>query len=322
MISIIINVYNGEKYIKKCLDCIINQTYKDMEILIVNDGSTDNTLSICEEYRLKDERIRIITTENKGLALSRNDGIENSKGEYLYFVDVDDWIELDTIEYLYNLCEKNNTPMAMCGYIEVYDYNVHIQRQKENIKIISSKEMLDMILLWKNNRAAVLWNKLIRRELFDNLRFEKRPTNDITLTYKLVMKIDRIAYSNQIKYYYLRHGESITTEKREDLIRSIDIYNASLERYYYIKNIYPNLESNTLGLLCNIERLYLRKNEEIINYLNNNGVIELFNKLFSFKLLFCKMDWREKFKLILFRINPKLQKSIINIYLKIKRKIK
>ena len=90
LISIIINVYNGEKYIKKCLDSVINQTYKNLEILIINDGSTDKTLEICKKY--KDERIKIITTENQGLSFSRNVGIDNAGGEYLYFVDADDFI--------------------------------------------------------------------------------------------------------------------------------------------------------------------------------------------------------------------------------------
>ena len=104
MISVIINVYNGERYIKKCLDSILNQTYKNLEILIVNDGSTDDTLKICKSY--KDSRIRIINTKNKGLSLSRNVGLDNAKGEYLYFIDCDDYIEKDTLEYLYNLCIK------------------------------------------------------------------------------------------------------------------------------------------------------------------------------------------------------------------------
>ena len=104
MISVILNVFNGEKYIKKCLESIINQTYKDIEIVIVNDGSTDDTKKIIESY--KDKRIKLINQENMGLSLSRNVGIDNSKGDYLYFVDVDDYLEKDALEYLYNLMIK------------------------------------------------------------------------------------------------------------------------------------------------------------------------------------------------------------------------
>ena len=118
LITIIINVYNGENFIKKCLESVINQTYKNLEILIINDGSTDNTLRICESY--EDERIRIINQENMGLSLARNVGIDEAKGEYLYFIDCDDFVEYDVIEYLYNLCKKYNTLMATCQPITVY----------------------------------------------------------------------------------------------------------------------------------------------------------------------------------------------------------
>ena len=111
LISVIVNVYNGEKFIKKCLDSIVNQTYKNLEIIIVNDGSTDSTLSICNSY--SDDRIKIITTPNQGLGLSRNTGIENANGEYLYFVDADDFIEPDAVEYLYKLIKTYNKPINL-----------------------------------------------------------------------------------------------------------------------------------------------------------------------------------------------------------------
>ena len=135
LISVIINVYNGEKYIKKCLESIINQTYKNLEILIINDGSTDNTLSICQSY--KDERIRIITQENIGLSKSRNVGIENAKGEYLYFIDADDFVELDVIEYLHNLCKKYNVLISTSNAINVYGYNFKIKECKEKVNVFS-----------------------------------------------------------------------------------------------------------------------------------------------------------------------------------------
>ena len=112
LISVVVNVFNGEKYIKKCLDSIINQTYKNIEILIVNDGSTDKTLEVCKS--IKDKRIRIIDQKNIGISLSRNVGMDNSKGDYIFFVDSDDFIEKDTIEYLYNLCKKEDVPFSIC----------------------------------------------------------------------------------------------------------------------------------------------------------------------------------------------------------------
>lgn len=319
MITVIINVYNGEKYIKKCLNSIINQTYKDLEVLIVNDGSTDSTLSICESY--EDKRIRIITTENNGLAISRNIGIENSKGEYLYFIDSDDYIELDTLEYLYNLCKKNNSEIATCKSIDINNYNTKVKKTSEKVKVISNKEMLEKILLW-NNRAEAIWNKLIKKELLNDLRFEDRIINDIAFTYKLVLKATSIIYSNQFKYYYFKNETGISKQKKEDLNRCIDLYNVSLERYKNIKKIYPNLVANRIGVVYIISRLYLRENEKIIEYLNNENAIKIANELFTLKLFKCKIKFREKIKLVLFRINPKMQKKIINKYLKVKDRFK
>ena len=318
MISVIINVYNGEKFIKKCLDSIVNQTYKDLEIIIVNDGSTDNTLKMCESY--KDKRIRIISTEKKGLALSRNVGIDNANGEYLYFVDVDDFIELDTLEYLYNICKKYNTEIATSRALEIDNYNTIVKNYRPKVKVISNKEMLEKILLW-DNRAEAVWNKLIKKDLFENLRFEDRLINDIAFTYKLVLKANTIAYSNQIKYYHFKHENSISKQKIEDFDRSIDLYKISFERYEYIRKVFPNFTVNKIGVFYIISRLYLRKNEKIIEYLNNQNAVSLANKMFTLKLFKCKLGFREKIKLVLFRINPNLYKKTIEFYLKLKRKI-
>ena len=321
LISVIINVYNGEKYINKCLDCIINQTYKNIEILIINDGSTDNTLSIIETY--KDKRIRIITTENKGLSLSRNVGIDNAKGKYLYFIDVDDFIELNTIEYLYNLIKKYNADISTCKQIMIYDYNFKINNYPEKIEQINSKEMLKKIFLRKDN-SVTIWNKLIKKELFNNLRFENRIINDVAFTHKVIIKTNNIIYSNQIKYYHLKNSDSICRKKYEDFDRIIDLYNATLERYNYINNIYPNFLENNYSTLELLTQIYLRKNKKIIKYLNENGIKKNYNNIFSFKVLNCNISFKQKLKLILFRISPKLSSIINNIYLNYaeKRKFK
>ena len=314
MISVIINVYNGQNFIKKCLDSVINQTYKNLEILIINDGSTDNTLKICEGYN--DSRIKIITTKNLGLAMSRNVGIENANGDYLYFVDVDDLIELDTIEYLYNLCKKYNCLISTCKSMDIYNYDFEVKQEKEKIDLLSSKDFLKKILLAENNCVAT-WNKLIKKELFKNVRFEKRFSDDIVTTHKIIMNTDKIVCSNQIKYLYYKHIGSICSSKKEILEWNIDMYNAFLERYNFINEKYPNFIENNYSILELLTRLYLRKNNEIINYLNKNGAINLYKKFFSFKIFKCKIKFRQKIKILLFRISPKLYINIIKLYLKI-----
>ena len=317
MISVILCFYNREKYIKKCLDSIINQTYKDLEIIIINDGSTDNTLSICESY--KDKRIKIFNQKHIGITLSRNVGIENAHGDYLYFIDSDDFIELDTLEYLYNLCEKYNTKIATSRCLDIYNYDFCVKNNKEKVKVISSQEMLEKILLW-DNRAEAVWNKLVKKELFDNLRFEDRIINDIAFSYKMVLKTNKIAFSNQIKYYYLKHNENLSLKRRYDLDRNIDLYNVLFERYENIKCICPNLIANRIGVIFVIARFYLLNDKRLIDFMDNQNTFEKCKELFTLKLFKCHLGFREKLKLVIFRINPKLYVRIIDFYLKIMRK--
>ena len=309
LISVVINVYNCEKFITKCLESVINQTYKNLEILIINDGSTDNTLKICESY--KDERIRIITTQNFGLSKSRNIGIDNAKGEYLYFIDADDFIENDTIEYLYNMCKTYNVKISSCRTKDIYDYNFIFNNENEEIKIISNLEMLKKILLSKE-RAGNFWNKLYVKELFDDLRFEERPINDVVIVYKLILKVEKIAYSNQVKYYYLQRKDSITGIRKEN--RSIDLYKAVVERYNYIKNIYPNLIENDICLISKVLMLYGEDKEKLQDFLKQEQAEKMVKKLISWKVFKFNVSKKIKIKMLLFKLNPKMYKKISKKY--------
>ena len=319
LISVVLNVYNEEKLFPKCLESVINQTYKNLDILIINDGSTDNTLNICKAYQNKDKRIRIINQENMGLAKSRNVGIENSIGEYLYFVDSDDFIAEDTIEYLYNLCIKYDTKIATSVPLDIYSYKFEFKNKEEKIEIISNKEMLRRIL-FSECRAVTFWNKLVKKELYDNLRFEDRPINDVAFTYKLALTTDRIAFSNQIKYFYLRHKNSITEKKKNDSARDIDAYKVGVERYNYIKNIYPDFIENEIGLIRSIIKFYLAENSVSEEYFKNENVIDEFRKLFSFKIFFSKIRIKEKLKILFFWISPSIVKKFAKTYRNIRFK--
>lgn len=314
LITVILNMYNAEKYAKKCLDSIVAQTYKNLEILIINDGSIDNTLEICNSY--SDERIKIISQENKGLSISRNVGIDNAKGEYLFFVDSDDFIENDTIEYLYKLSKKHNADISTCNPLDIYNYNFSVKCPKEEINIISQTDMLKKVFLTEN-RAGTIWNKLIKKELFNNIRFENRIINDVVVVYKLILASKKIVYSNQIKYFYLHHNESITSKKTSE--HSIDLYKASEERYKYIKNIYPDFIENEICVMTVIINLFLNEKEKLQEFLREEKALKKYNELFSFRILLkSSMNLKGKLKLVLFRINPYFYRWIVKIYLKLK----
>ena len=319
LITVIVNVYNGEKFINKCLDSIINQTYKKLEILIINDGSTDNTLSICKKY--KDKRIRIITTENMWISLSRNVGIDNAKGKYLYFIDADDYIEPDTIEYLYNLCKEYNVPFSTCKPIVIFDYNVNVPKTEEKVKVLTSEEMLKILSLDKD-REGTIWNKLIRKDLFNNIRFEARIVSDVAVVYKFIIEAKKIVYSNQIKYYYLRHINSITGKGDENTSRSIDMYKAFIERYYYIKKLYPNMKENYICLIRMFVTFFCREDEKLQEFLKEQKVMKFYRKIFTFRVFTCDISFKEKMKILLFTINPKLCKLVNRRYQTINYKYK
>ena len=314
MISVVVNVYNGEKYIKKCIDSIVNQTYKNLEILIVNDGSTDNTLKICKSY--KDKRIRIINHDNMGLSLSRNVAIDKFKGDYIFFVDSDDFIEKDIIEYLYNLSIKNDSLLTMCQSLDIVDYNFKVPNIDIKEEIITGKELLKKILLFKG-RYGNFWGKLIKREFIKKYRFEDRRVDDVAIIYKMVMDLDKIVYSNQIKYFYLRHDNSALAKVNVDYC--IDYYKASLERYDYIKERYPDLIENDICILWSIVTLYGHRNEELNKYLDEQNAIDLFKKMFTFKIINSNLRNNDKIKILLFRISPKLYNYILSTYLKHKK---
>ena len=147
-ISVIVPIYKVEKYLRRCIDSIINQTFKNIEIILVNDGSPDNCPKICEEYKNKDNRIIIINQENQGLSVARNSGIRIARGQYLVFIDSDDYIEEDMIEYLYEGIVKYDVDISCCGYVAVYDNGI-----KEKITVPSEdtiykkEEALNILLL-------------------------------------------------------------------------------------------------------------------------------------------------------------------------------
>ena len=313
LISIIVNVYNSEKYIKKCLDSIINQTYKNLEILIINDGSTDDTLSICKSY--DDKRIRIINQKNMGISLSRNVGINNFKGEYVFFVDSDDYIEPDTIEYLYNLCEEYNLEMSICRSKEVFDYENKIINKEEKVEIISGLDLVKKMLL-NLERNGNIWGKLMKKDLIKKVKFQDRIMDDVPVVYKIALPLKKIAYSNQMKYYYYRHPNSILTSR--DLSYSIDCYKSMIERYDYLKKLYPNMIENDICILWVIVILYGHNNEKLNEYLDKEKAKKLFKKRFTIRVIGSKLKRKDKIKIILFRISPKLYSFIIRNYMKTK----
>lgn len=223
-VSIIVPVYNVEKYLRKCLDSLINQTLKDIEIICINDGSTDKSLEILEEYKNRDSRIILLNQENSGQSVARNRGIEIAKGEYLGFVDPDDWVDLDYYEKLYNAASTNDTDIAVGGIIRVTGIKKKkfLNFEKETITDNTNLkfELCDV------PKKSYVWNKIYKTEKLKEigLEFEKGIFyEDCIFTPQALFYLRKIVTVPNIYYYYLRRGNS-TVKQRSEKANADSVY--------------------------------------------------------------------------------------------------
>ncbi|MFJ7728161.1 glycosyltransferase family 2 protein [Neobacillus sp. NPDC097160] len=212
-ISIIVPVYNLEQYIKKCLDSILSQTFKDFEVIIVNDGSIDNSGSICNEIAYLDNRVRVIHKKNGGLSSARNAGIKIAKGDFLGFVDSDDYIDKDMYRVLYNLCKETNSDISICKFSREVKGKL-INEQNEECKLeMDHDEAMRQLFKGVLYRFSVC-NKLFKKTCFENIQFpEGRIHEDLATTYKLFSNARKSVYTNYEGYVYVKREESILTSK-------------------------------------------------------------------------------------------------------------
>lgn len=236
-ISVIIPVYNVEKYLEKCIQSVINQTIKNLEIILVDDGSTDLSGKICDEYSKKDKRIKVIHKENGGLSDARNAGLNIESGEYIVFVDSDDYIEYNMIENLYKCIKKYNADIVCCGkYLEDEDGNIiKILNKTEEYCINGENAIKKMLLREEIDNTA--WDKMYKKEVFENIRFPYgKYYEDIEPTYKAFKKSSKIAHTSTVDYHYLiRKGSIINskfTEKQLDSLIFINNIRKDVKKEY------------------------------------------------------------------------------------------
>ncbi len=241
LITVVIPIYKVEKYLQKCLDSIINQSYKNLEIILVNDGSPDNCGKICDEYAKKDTRIKVIHKENGGLSDARNIGIKNANGKYITFIDSDDYITEDYVEYLYELIKKYNVKLSICGIKTVWKETKIQKREKEKEELLNSKQAFENMLFAKGIEVAA-YGKMYLTELWEEYEFPKgKAYEDTAVVYKLIEKAENIAYGNKKCYYYVARVGSISKQQQfnkneEDYIKH------TKEMLEFISKKYPELQ--------------------------------------------------------------------------------
>ncbi len=239
-ISVIVPVYNVENYLKKCIDSILNQTLEDIEIILVNDGSTDSCKEICDEYARKDNRIKVIHKPNEGLSMARNAGIREARGQYIGFVDSDDYIAWDMYEMLYQNIITYNADISICGLYNCYKEKSIPQYDGDEFLVMNNEEALKTALEGiKFSVNAV--NKLYKKELFDNIEFPKGKLSEDAFTIPKILSISsKIVFDSVPKYYYMHREDSITTSKFKE--QDFDVVKAYENNLKLIKEDFPHLK--------------------------------------------------------------------------------
>lgn len=238
-ISIIIPCYNVEKYVGKCIESVICQTYKNTEIILVDDGSNDKTGDICDGYYLKDNRIKVIHKINGGQSSARNEGLRIATGDYIFFVDSDDWIVTKTLSYLMNLIQANSAQCAIGRTVKATDKNgmiIYGKRVNWSDKEIDSAEAMRMVLLCGSGAV----NKLIKREFVSDIAFPEGIINeDEPFMLWVYDRMERIVLGGKQTYFYRTRANSTTRSKFS--LKNLDFYYNTKDNIKFIKDHKPEL---------------------------------------------------------------------------------
>lgn len=287
----IIPIYNSEKYLKKCLDSIINQTYRNIEIILINDGSTDNSGYICEEYAQKDSRIKVENIKNSGVSKARNLGISLSTGDYITFIDADDYIKENTVEKINTIIAKDDIDLIKYSYYKVagkikkrYQFTI-----KENTKIMQDNYKEEVIkYLYLTNDLGNVWNCFFKKDIINRLQF------DISLKYgedrkfmiEALMNSNSIYFNSDAYYYYNINPNSAINNMSEEksYMKLFNVMKSNLSTYKLLENNDKNKEQITKIVKEDLEY-------HIINYLKLNTYDSYKNEL---NLLLNKKELNEQ----------------------------
>lgn len=256
LVTLIIPAYNCENYIEQTLQSVINQTYRNIEILLVDDGSTDTTGKICDVYSKKDERVVVYHKENGGQASARNLALADAKGEYLAFADSDDILALNYIETLINLAIKYNSDFVQCGYSKFWDQiPEHAYEEKNDIAVLPSSEALKEFCYQRKITPAP-WCKIIKRSTWGDIRFPVgMGYEDYAIIYKVLGNAQKIVCSSTGIYLYRIHNSSTQhtaySDRKKDRIRIAD------ELMDYVNKNYPELAEAAKARVCLAQLQYL-----------------------------------------------------------------
>ena len=241
MISVIVPVYNVEKHLEKCIKSILNQTYKDFEIILIDDGSTDKSSQICDEFAIKYNKIKVLHQQNRGQGSARNAGLEIAKGDYIAFIDSDDFIHPDYLRLLFQASTETDADISICNYL-LFENDEIVSFENEEIKTITEFNNYNVFLpdIVFNYRQQVMlevvWNKLYKRKLFNEIRFpEVKIHEDTGIYYKLLFSSKKIVFiENTLYFYYKNQKGTMASGFSEKKFACINFY---LEEIDFFKKV-------------------------------------------------------------------------------------
>lgn len=293
LVSVIVPVYNVADYAAACIDSIVGQTYPHLEIILVDDGSTDLSGEICDKYGRLDQRIRVFHKTNGGLSDARNFGLEKSTGEYIYFVDSDDVLNINIIEVLYQSISENNLDMAASNYVRFVSEDEMCVSQPiiGPLSVYDSRSfMMKYFDSSFQSSVVVAWGKLYKRSLWENVRFPKGKIHeDEYTTYKLIYKSARIGYIDDKGYYYRKNNNSIMTSKNFE--KHLDLQGAFCNYLVFFKEdeeLYHFMLQRYMGFLIDMKKKISKRDivNDLIREYNTCLKIYVSSNFFSVKCKF------------------------------------
>ena len=309
LISVIVPVYNVESYIEKCLDSLLNQSFISYEILTIDDGSTDNSGVICDAYSQKDNRIKVFHKENGGLSDARNYGLLKARGQYITFIDSDDYVDRDYLEYLYDLLHEYNTQVSVCQLRVILENGRIKDRGTRGKNVLTGKECLEE-MLYHGIVDTTACAKLYKIELFNDIKYPTgKQFEDISTTYKFFLKCNRVAVGYETKYNYVYRSSSIVNcsfnPQKLDLIDMTDAMGEEVFKSY--PDLMPAIQRrrvysrfSTLNQMLHTEQ-YSEEKNELISFIKSNGKMVINDP---------KTPIRDRLAILLLNVSYRLYKTV------------
>lgn len=321
LISVIVPVYNVQDYLEKCFDSIKSNSYENLEIILVNDGSTDKCGEMCESFKESDSRVKVVNKPNGGLSSARNAGLEIANGDYISFIDSDDYIAHDMMEKLVVKAEEYNADVVQCGYCKVNESGKTLDIVSgDSFFLDDNKKILDSFFV-TNKYQVVVWNKLYRKEVVKNIRFiEGKNNEDNMFEADILPKINRVYFLNDICYMYLQ---------RESSIMGGTFSHKKMDSFFALKYMMEKCQESYPEYICYVHKLvclnvfyldYLLSNQKNKKEFINDRKIMLSEFRDNWKMIKNKgiLTGIDKFRLELYSVCPKLSFFMYSLVLNVK----